>query len=287
MQLTKTDFMQYLNCPKSLWLLKNRPVDYPHWEFSAYARKIVAEGYEVERWVREHLNAQADADTYSYQREFQTDRGLYAKVDVVHDNGDGTINLYEVKSSTGVKTDRKHNQLKDAAFQRLVAEETGARVSKVFLVHLNRDYVRQGVIDPAKLLTTVDVTDRVAEIEADTRREIENALALLGEAAIDEQSCSCINITRSNHCDAFDYFNPGIPQPSIYSLPRINERRIRNFVDQNRFALDDIRGDEVSPNQALVLRSAHEARPFIDRHVIEEFLGKVEYPIHFIDYETV
>jgi len=29
MQLTKTDFIQYLNCPKSLWLLKKQT-----WRFS-------------------------------------------------------------------------------------------------------------------------------------------------------------------------------------------------------------------------------------------------------------
>ena len=27
-QLTKTNFIQYLNCPKSLWLLKNKPEDF-------------------------------------------------------------------------------------------------------------------------------------------------------------------------------------------------------------------------------------------------------------------
>jgi len=39
MQLTKTDFIQYLNCPKSLWLLKIAPDEYPHGEFSVLVRK--------------------------------------------------------------------------------------------------------------------------------------------------------------------------------------------------------------------------------------------------------
>lgn len=31
-QLTKTEFIQYLNCPESLWLLKNKPNVYPNGE---------------------------------------------------------------------------------------------------------------------------------------------------------------------------------------------------------------------------------------------------------------
>ena len=44
MQLTKTDFIQYLHCPKSLWLLKKDPDHYPHGEFSTFIQKLVREG---------------------------------------------------------------------------------------------------------------------------------------------------------------------------------------------------------------------------------------------------
>lgn len=47
-QLTKTDFIQYLNCPESLWLLKIQPDDYPNGEFSLFLQKLIKEGYEVE-----------------------------------------------------------------------------------------------------------------------------------------------------------------------------------------------------------------------------------------------
>ena len=51
--LTKTDFIQFLNCPKSLWLMLNKPSDYPFGEFSAFQQKLAAEGYEVEAYVRQ------------------------------------------------------------------------------------------------------------------------------------------------------------------------------------------------------------------------------------------
>ncbi|WP_306737630.1 hypothetical protein, partial [Marimonas arenosa] len=206
MQISKTDFIHYLNCPKSLWLLKHKPDEYPHGEFSDYMKKLTAEGYEVEGFFRSLLQSQADADSYSFQSVFQTRRGLYAKADAIRENGDGTINLYEVKSSTSVKRNGQHNQIKDAAFQKIAAEETSLRVSKVFIVHLNKDYVRQGDIDPEQLLIFADVTSEVAEAEPSTRAEIDAAVALLGQHEIDESSCSCLCQTKPNHCDSFSYF---------------------------------------------------------------------------------
>ena len=94
MQISKTDFIHYLNCPKSLWLLKHKPDQYPHGEFSDYMKKLTAEGYEVEDYVQKLIKNQPGAGSYSFQSVFQTQRGLYAKADVTRDNGDGTMNVY-------------------------------------------------------------------------------------------------------------------------------------------------------------------------------------------------
>lgn len=286
MQISKTDFIHYLSCPKSFWLLKHKPGLYPHGEFSDYAKKIVAEGHEVEEQVQNLLSSQPDADRFSFQSIFQTERGLHARADVVRDNGDGTINIYEVKSSTSVKTGSQHNQIKDAAFQKITAEESGAKVSKVFIVHLNGDYVRKGPIVPQDMLVFKDVTGDVVAVEAETMSEIEGALSTLQQAEIDEGSCSCLSLTKSNHCDTFDYFNQAIPKPSIYNLPNIRKTKIARFAAEGRFDLDEIGLGEVTEKQALVLRSAHSREPLIDRALLSSFYAKAEYPIHFLDYET-
>jgi len=51
-RLSKTDFIQFLNCPESLWLLKNNPKKYPEGEFSLFLKKIIKEGYEVEEYSK-------------------------------------------------------------------------------------------------------------------------------------------------------------------------------------------------------------------------------------------
>ncbi|MCP4096042.1 MAG: DUF2779 domain-containing protein [Planctomycetaceae bacterium] len=286
MQFSKTDFIHYLKCPKSLWLLKHKPNIYPYGEFSDYAKKISAEGYEVEKYAQTLLSAQPDADTYSFQSIFQTERGLYARADVTRDNGDGTINIYEIKSSTSVKRGSQHNQIKDAAFQKIAAIEAGAKVASIFIVHLNKHYVRECEIIPQELLVIEDVTSEVADVEAETRTEIEQAMAILGQQEIDENSCTCLTLTKSNHCDAFDYFNPDIPKPSIYNLPRISKAKIAGFIADGLFNLNEIELGEVTEKQALVLKSAQSNEPVIDQTVLAEFYSKAKYPIYFLDYET-
>lgn len=285
-RISKTDFIQYLDCPKSLWLLKHKPNHYPHGEFSGYMKKLTAEGYEVEAYVQDLLCSRPDGNTYAFQSIFQTSCGLYAKADVTRDNGDDTINLYEVKSSNSVKTSGKHNQIKDAAFQKIVAEKAGLCVAQVFIVHLNSDYVRQGAIDPEQLLVFSDVTHDVADAEVATKAEIERALALLSQQEIDESWCSCLKRTRGNHCDTFTYFNPAIPKPSIYDLPRVSKSKLSGFVADGRFGLDQIKQDEVTENQSLVLTSAHLKQPIIDPGAIADFFDQLLYPIYFFDYET-
>ena len=286
MQLSKTDFLQFLHCAKSLWLLRRKPTHYQHGPFSDYLKKIVTEGYEIELYLKTLFSSQIDSDKYSYQTGFKTGEGLYAIADCTRQNDDGTINIYEVKSSTSVQRGSPQNQIKDASFQKIAAEGAGFKVARVFIVHLNSQYARNGAIYTDELLVFADVTAEVDELTEETQQEVEAALSLLKSPDIDESSCSCLELTKSNHCDAFDYFNPDVPKPSIYNLPRISKTKLRNFVADGRFSLDDIALHEVTEKQSRVLRSAHLKEPVVDHEIISQWFSKLTYPVYFLDYET-
>ena len=286
MQLSKTDFLQFLHCPKSLWLLKRKPTLFQHGAFSDYLQKIISEGYEIEEHLKVFLSSQADRHKYSFQTVFKSSNGLFAKADCTRKNDDGSIDIYEVKSSTSVQRGSPQNQIKDASFQRVAAEAAGFRVAGVFIVHLNSQYVRDGSIDANNLLVFSDVTAEVDDLIEETQQEIEAALSLLEILNIEESSCSCLELTKSNHCDSFDYFNSDIPKPSIYNLPRISRTKLRNFVADGRFSLDDIALHEVTEKQSHVLRSAHLKEPVVDHSIISRWFSKLTYPVYFLDYET-
>ena len=286
MPLTKTDFIQYLNCPKSLWLLKHEPEEYPSGEFSVFLQKRTREGYEVERSVRQFFENDGGRDV-DFQRVFETDDGLFARADAIEQTADGEVILYEVKSSTSVKTDSSHNHVKDAGFQKICAQRAGQQIDRVYLVHLNGDYIRAGEVDPAALLKFADVTDQIAEIEAETVGEIDAALAMLREAELDRNGCSCLHKSRANHCDTFSLFNPGMPTPSIYSLPRLSAKKRAELIANGIFDLQAIpQGYALSANQQVVLEAAKAGEPQVDMNAIRGFLAELSFPLYFFDFET-
>ena len=224
MYITKTNFIQYLHCPKSLWFLKNDPENYPHGEVSIFMQKLIREGYEVEQYVQEYFKSNGNCGV-SFQTEFKTeDSLLYARADAFEIKSDGTAALYEIKSSTSIKTDSKHNHIKDACFQKICAERTGQRIDRVFLVHLNGEYIREGEINSDELFVFNDITEKVAELERETNEEISSALQFLTSDQ-DLQGCSCREKSRGNHCDTFANFNPDVPKSSIYHLPNVSQKK--------------------------------------------------------------
>ena len=65
---------------------------------------------------------------------------MYSKADITEYLDDDNINIYEIKSTTSIKTGPPHDQIKDAAFQTIVAEQSGKTVKDIFIIHLNKEY---------------------------------------------------------------------------------------------------------------------------------------------------
>ena len=303
MELTKTDFKYYLDCPESLWLLKNKPAVYPKGEFSLFAEKLIKEGYEVEAYAKQLFpngldlpeygsptatqQAITDTDSVYFQPSFITPKNVFARIDILERLADGTWHIFEVKSSTSIKKDRKHRQIEDACFQKYVLTECGYTVSKVSIIHLNKEYVRQGAIVATELLEIIEVTDAVDGIYSSVVNQINAASNFINKEGINETVCSCKYKTRSNHCDAFGYFNTTIPEYSIYEIGRISAKKVGSLVDNEQLAIIDIPTDfELNANQQTQVASVQQEQPIINTSNIKKELDKLQFPLHFIDYET-
>jgi hypothetical protein len=303
MLLTKTDFIQFLQCPNALWLQKHKPEVYAEYkgDFSLFLEKLVREGYEVEAYAcalfpdivdlghvaPQHINDHLQKGVYS-QVSLETESGLFARLDVVRVRDDGVLDIYEVKSSTSVKTDKAHNHLKDICFQAYVAEQCGYTVGDVYHVHLNKAYRKRGDIDPQALLEVTQVNGEVAKIAERTQEEIRAALAYIAQESITETQCPCIEKTKSNHCDTFRYFNRNVPEHAIFDLQRISEAKIHTLHDAGVESIVDVpESTELSPYQVLQRRAVQSGKPVVDREKIREILEALQYPLYFFDYETL
>ncbi len=302
-QLTKTDFKYYLDCPESIWLLKNKPQVYPKGEFSLFAEKLIKEGYEVEAYAKQLFTngldlpeygspaetQQALTDTHSvyFQPSFSTNKDVFARIDILERLADGTWHIYEVKSSTSIKKDRKHRQIEDACFQKYVLKECGYVVSKVSIIHLNKEYKKLGAIVANELLEITEVTEDVDGIYSSVVNQINSASNFINKEIINESVCSCKHKTRSNHCDAFGYFNTTIPEYSIYEIGRISAKKVGLLADNEQLAIINIPLDfELNVNQQTQVESVKQEQPILNITNIKRELDKLKFPLHFIDYET-
>lgn len=78
-------------------------------------------------------------------------RGCFCSVDILCNLGEKRVELYEVKSSTGVHDIYLH----DVAYQVWVLTKLGYRVEKACLVHIDSTYVRHGALELHRLFRSL------------------------------------------------------------------------------------------------------------------------------------
>lgn len=183
--------------------------------------------------------------------------------------------------------DKKDNHLIDACFQKYVLQNCGYNISKVSIIHLNKDYVRQGEIEISELLKITDVTEELEVLYPEVVNGINGALKFINKKTINHSDCVCRYNTRSNHGDCFSYFNYDIPEFSIYEIARISAKKIGELVELNNTSMLDIpSGFQLNPKQIGQVESFKQKQPVVNESVIKNKLSKLKYPLHFVDYET-
>lgn len=280
--LTKSDFLEIRACKESFWLSRNKPEVFPESELDDFALMLMQDGFEVERCTALWVKSWPDASDIRLQVAFKSPDGLEVRADMIRQVDKTTVDLFEIKSSSSTR-----GYIEDVAFQTVAIERSGLTVRNIHIIHVDSTYVRSGDLDMDALLILADVTDDVRELIPDLEPEIDAALNWVNRTAIDEAGCECrFKGNIPTRCAAFEYLNPDIPDVSIYNLPGIRTKRVRGFVEEGRLDLQDVAADEVTPSMIPVLRAAHSGEPEVNHKGVESFLGSLEFPLFFYDYET-
>ena len=303
MTLTKTDFKEFLLCDKCLWLKKKRPEEYTPGEFSLFLQKLIKDGYEVEEYVQklfpggifvsgnketllERTRELLHGSETIFQATFETDEGLFAKIDILNFNTETRKwDIYEVKASSEIKTDLKHNHIKDVGFQTIVAEDAGADIGDSYIIYINKEYRRAGEVDINQLFIIENVTEQIREEKDVVRAEITRALAMLKKDDISLDGCDCLYKSHGQRCDCFHKFNPQVPEYSVHHIVQGN--KLRQLLDMGVLEIADIPEDfdltDIQRDKATLQKTG---RPIINDEAIAETLGGLAFPLYFLDYET-
>lgn len=301
--LSKSEYLLFLKHPAWLWLKKHDksklpPVDENQQAMfdtgnliEKYAQKLFSEGqllgfndYSEYQTLSHRTREAIDAGTKTlFQAKFDS-KQLTCICDVVIFTTPKTIELYEVKSSTKVKTEHEH----DLAFQMTVLENLGYTIDKIAVVHINNRYVRKGEIDSHKLFTVSDVTEAVRAKRMPTKRNIAEALKVMSS-----QTMPDISPRHARNGSIYEWLPifktlTSFASGSIYDICTPTPNLFAELEDLGITNLVDI-PDAVtlSDKQTLQVQAIRNGQKTVDRTKIKEFLNTLQFPLYFLDYETL
>ncbi len=291
-QLTKTNFKDYLECPREFWLRHHHPSAIIE-PIDAHAQFLIRQGYEVERIARDVLAKTVDPSRTEYQHTI-THENLLARFDIFQKNDDGTCTIYEVKSSKHVpssetakgKKEKRELNLHDLGFQVHVARLSGLQVKQAFLVTINGDYERGAELDHDAVIHFENVTGEIDELQNEIAAKIKDAFDVIehGPHQSLEELCG-----KKLRCPYFEFTQPDLPEISIFDIPRISEERIAALMDIGAIDILDVPEDaDLTEIQREFVNNAKKPKAFhIKADDIRSMLDSLEYPLYFLDYETV
>ena len=318
MPLSKSEYILWRDCPHTAWLKKRRRASYDACAgagLSDFERALVETGNQVEGQARRlypsgkliegrgddavELTAAllAQRQPVIFQAAF-SDGTLFAAIDILLVNpATGALSVLEVKATTEDKTPKKKpdkfladSHVQDLGFQVSLLQRLGHTVERAAIMHLNKDYERRGELDLRALFVEDDITAFLNEWMPAIDADIEKAVAFISGDCEPMGPCGCIYRGRSNHCTAFAHFNPAIGPSSVHDITYIGTTLplLRKLVDTGIVSISGIPPDfGFTQNRQLRQIEAHQSgQAFVDRAAIEAELGRITYPIHFLDYET-
>jgi hypothetical protein len=294
--LSKSLFVRGVRCHKSLYLHKYRPELKD--DVSEETEKRFQGGYEIgdlaqglfpggvivpydglshEEQIAMTASLIAQGCKTIYEATFFYN-GVFIKADIIH-HGDNGWDVYEVKAATGVKD----YHLDDASVQYYVISGTGLPISRVFVVHVNNQYVRQGEIEVDKLFCKKDITAIAKEKQVFIVEEIERQRAMLkGDEPIIDIGPHC---SEYYPCDFIGHCWSHIPENSIFDLRgRMDSRYF--LYEKDIVSMFDVPQEYLSTRQFIQVDAAKTQEVHYDHNAVKEFLNSLWYPMYFLDFET-
>lgn len=280
-RLTKTAYLNYLKCPQEFWLAVHQPLLAVEPDTLEYEH-LRQQGYAVQQLVKQLSRFQpSEHSVIDVERAFQT-ADLYARTDIaVTDKLTGEIDIYEIKSASKVKDEHYD----DVAFQKMTAERSGFTIRNCYVITMNGDYVRWGEIDAEQLFTTTDVTAEIAERMDVTSRQAKDAAAYLESVPVPSLVDYCMD--NKLDCRFIKLHFPGLPEYTVFDIAFLKHDKRRELLSQGIVSITDVPDDfPLSKKQAIQVAAAKSGDVTIDREAISTVLNGLEYPLHFLDYET-
>ena len=301
MRLSKSLYTRGLQCPKSLWLKKYNKDILTTADSSAQAIfetgdrvgslacKLFPDGEEIpfegtsfeekialtQQWLNEGMKN-------IYEATFEYD-GILVMVDILHINDDNAVEIYEVKSSTSVKS----VYLDDASIQYYVLNGLGYNVKTTNIVHINNAYKREDKLEIEKLFSIVDVSDEVLELQYNIPEQLKHFRNFLTDKEKEPQLDIGSHCFKPYACDAMEHCWKHVPEYSVFDISRLRTDKKFELYYKGIIDFNDIEDmSAYSESQQVQIKSEQTQSDIITKKAIKDFIGTLSYPLYHLDFET-
>lgn len=265
MQISKSDYMLFLKHPAWLWVKKNDPSKIPLVDsntqalfdaghrFEPYAESLFPEGITI---GFSFDDSELNYWTMPERTKAAIDSGIPVLFQPRFEWGDFTC-ICDIISFTSEKeldlyeikasTGARVDHEYDLAFQVAILEGCGYKVNTISVIHVNNTYVKNGPIDAKALTKIADVSENVRAKGSVTNTNMPQALSVASQKIMPD------------------------PSPELAKFGSKNEW-LKIYANINP--------------QPPVIYPAN-TKPTVDLVAIQKFLDSLQYPLYFLDYETM
>ena len=296
--VSKSKYIEGLRCPKLLWYEFNRKSEIPG--IDAMSAAVMEEGKKVGVLAQtlfpegimlgfghdfRKMHARSMAALGERQPLFEAGflfKNAFAIADILVPVEEGMWDIIEVKSSTDVKDEH----IPDIAFQKFTYSGAGVNVRKCFIMHINNQYVKNGPIEADKLFVKRDVTADVDELLPAIKGELDSMVATISSPDEPEVKIGPY-CNKPRECPLTDLCKSFLPEDNIFILYR-GGKFLYDLLDKGILKITDIPlGMKLNDKQIIQIKSHKMDEEYIDKDGLNDFLNKLKYPLHFLDFETM
>jgi hypothetical protein len=294
--LSKSKYLTGLQCPKYLWIQIHEPERIP--EADAITQYIFDQGHLVGEYAKKLFPGGIDMPRDDFMENIATtkkllaERGplfeagilsgrLYCRVDILNPVNEDEWEIIEIKSGTSVK----EVYIDDVSFQKFCCEKAELEIRSCKLGFIDRQYVKNGEIDPEQLFTLEDISAQVEEISQGIEERVANLLEVISnktcpEAAIGQHCLAPYECPLRVECWRF------LPENSVFDL-RGGKTSQFALYEQGILSIKDIPDDiPLTRQQKIQKECVMTGNVHVEKEEIRQFLDKLKYPLYYLDFET-
>lgn len=302
-QISKSQYLKGKQCSLNLWYALNRkdltpPVD-------AAKQAMFDAGNEVGEWAKKYFPGGIEVTAPYYKTQEGADAttafiaaghgvifeataihvldGTHSRIDILRKvPGTDAWDMIEVKGSTGVK--EYHHD--DMSFQYRVFTGAGYRINRCLMMVINNQYVRDGAIDPQRLFKLEDITVAVWAKQPEVDGTVP-ALKTALDSKDEPQEKIGARCFKPFDCDYIGHCWQGVPDYNIYSV------LTKTKADE---VVESLGSYEVKSLPAALMPKGAKGKDvnsyikgavYAEPDNIRRFLEGLQYPLYFLDYETI